>query len=269
MAAMDRQSSLRALIALGIAMMAMPATASLPTATEQEAPLPLLSRSELESVFLDSVDTAAGPLHEDRQVASEVEAQISPEAHHGVRQLEMAFLQEVPALSLLMPSGMAESATEKTVQTAGNLAVDYAEVKLVAAVAGSGVRIQRHKHVGDAFDDYVAATKLRKLDDAGQLLRTRGGEGSLGRLPTPDVPGKKFVLPDYTILNPQGKVAAFADAKSGQIAYDAQARGFVEWAKTLESKRFIYYVPRETEVPKRLLDYAEQRKVTINVIVVP
>jgi len=118
--------------------------------------------------------------------------------------------------------------------------------------------------VGREFDEYVAQTKLRGLDEAGQLGRQE-------TLPTPDVPGRKYVRPDYTIYNPRGNVAAYADAKSGaSIGLDPQARGLVQWSKTTTSKTLIYYTPEgATPISPELLRYAQQNGVRILQVAVP
>ena len=118
--------------------------------------------------------------------------------------------------------------------------------------------------VGNQFDEYVAQTKLRGLDEAGQLGRQE-------RLPTPDVPGRNYVQPDYTIYNPRGNVAAYADAKTGvSIGLDPQARGLVEWSKTTTSKTLIYYTPQgTTPVSADLLRYARRNGVRIQQVAAP
>jgi RHS repeat-associated protein len=118
--------------------------------------------------------------------------------------------------------------------------------------------------VGREFDEYVAQTKLRGLDEAGQLGRQE-------TLPTPDVPGRKYIRPDYSIYNPRGNVAAYADAKSGaSIGLDAQARGLVQWSRTTTSKTLIYYTPQgTTPISPELLRYAQQNGVRVVQVAVP
>lgn len=124
----------------------------------------------------------------------------------------------------------------------------------------------RHNNlVGNQWDDYVAATKLRRLDDAGLLSRQE-------RLLTPDIFGKSYVKPDYTIWNSRGTVSAFGEAKAvrdGVVPFDAQSRAFVEWATVTESKKLIYYVPWKTQAHTNLLNYAAPRGVNIQFVIVP
>ena len=121
-----------------------------------------------------------------------------------------------------------------------------------------------NNRVGNQFDEYVAHTKLRGLDEAGQLGRQE-------RLPTPDVSGRNYVQPDYTIYNPRNNVAAYADAKTGEsIGLDAQARGLVQWSKTTTSKTLIYYTPDgKTPISANLLRYAQQNGVRIQQVIAP
>jgi filamentous hemagglutinin len=110
----------------------------------------------------------------------------------------------------------------------------------------------------------VAQTRLRGVDDAGLLGRQE-------RLPTPDVPGRSYVQPDYTIYNSQGNVVFYADAKTGSsIGLDAQARGLVQWSKTTTSKTLIYYTPEgTTPISPELLRYAQQNGVRLMQVAVP
>jgi hypothetical protein len=122
--------------------------------------------------------------------------------------------------------------------------------------------INTNRIVGNQFDDYVAGTKLQKLDDLGQLGRQE-------RLPTPEfAPGKNYVKPDYTIYDRSGNAAAYADAKSGAISFDAQAKGLIEWSTTTKSNTLIYYTPRPTTIPRSMIQYARDRGVSITVKVV-
>jgi hypothetical protein len=134
-------------------------------------------------------------------------------------------------------------------------------VNKYSAVRASNNTVLRNQQTGNDWDEYVASTKLRKLDEAGLLGRQE-------RLPTPDIPGKEFVKPDYTIYNTKGTVAAYADAKSGAIAFDAQAKGLIKWSTVTESKTLIYYTPQPTTVPRSMIQYATNRGVTIKVITV-
>ena len=124
-----------------------------------------------------------------------------------------------------------------------------------------GPPVLKNQAVGNSWDDYVAIKKLRRLDERGLLGRQE-------RLPTPDIPGKKYVKPDYTIWRTRAGVAAYADAKSGAIVFDAQARGLIEWSTVTQSKQLIYYVPKPTSLPRKMVSYAVQRGVRIRVIVV-
>lgn len=91
------------------------------------------------------------------------------------------------------------------------------------------------------------------------------------QLPTPDIVGKKYVQPDYSITNPNGQVVAYADAKSGQkIPFDRQAEGFVEWSTTTSSRTLIYYTPDgTTPIDPGLLAYASSRGVRIIQVAAP
>lgn len=131
--------------------------------------------------------------------------------------------------------------------------------------AAKGVpQVVRNNLTGNQWDDYVAATKLKNLDEAGRLGRQE-------RLPTPDITGRNYVKPDYTIWNSRGTVSAYGDAKvlqNGVVKFDAQSRGLVEWATTSESKKLIYYVPWQTQANAKLLNYASQRGVSIQFVIV-
>lgn len=118
--------------------------------------------------------------------------------------------------------------------------------------------VQQNNLVGNSFDEYVAATKLKALDELGLLERQE-------RLPTPDIDGRNYVKPDYTIYNTKGEVVAYADAKAGlEIPFDAQARGLIEWSKTTKTKALIYYTPQgTTPISPYLLNYARQAGVVI------
>ena len=130
-------------------------------------------------------------------------------------------------------------------------------------VASKNTAIQ-NRIVGQEFDDYVAAKRLKGLDEAGQLGRQE-------RLPTPDVPGRKYVQPDYTIYNQKGNVSAYADAKTGaNIPFDAQSQGLVKWAQTTTSKTLIYYTPEgNTPINPKLLQYARRHGVRILQVAAP
>ena len=131
-------------------------------------------------------------------------------------------------------------------------------------LGGKGPTAPFNYRVGNEFDEYVAQTKLRGLEEAGQLGRQE-------QLLTPDVPGRKFVQPDYSIYNPRGNVAAYADAKTGaSIGLDAQARGLVKWSTTTTSKTLIYYTPEgTTPISADLLRYARQNGVRILQVAAP
>ncbi|WP_459574844.1 hypothetical protein [Cupriavidus sp. 8B] len=118
--------------------------------------------------------------------------------------------------------------------------------------------IRNNNSVGNSFDDYVAGTKLKGLDDRGLLGRQE-------RLPTPDIDGRNYVKPDYSIYRQDGKIAAYADAKAGaEIPFDAQARGLVQWSKTTESRTLIYYTPDgKAQINQSLLNYARTNGVVV------
>ena len=64
------------------------------------------------------------------------------------------------------------------------------------------------------------------------------------RFYTPDVPGKNYVKPDYSIYNTDGQLTAIGDAKTSlTIPYDEQAQGFIKAAQTATAKTIIYYTP--------------------------
>jgi filamentous hemagglutinin len=134
--------------------------------------------------------------------------------------------------------------------------------------AGSGGKstVKQNNDVGNSFDDYVLATKLKGLDERGLI-------GTQERLPTPELvqSGKQYVKPDYTIYNQQGQAAAYADAKTGaSIPFDMQARGLIEWSTTTRSKTLIYYTPEgTTPISASLLNYARQRGVQVKQVGVP
>jgi RHS repeat-associated protein len=120
-------------------------------------------------------------------------------------------------------------------------------------------QVQINKDIGDSFDEYVAGTKLKNLDEMGQLARQE-------KLPTPHITGKNYVKPDYTIYNKNFEVAAYADAKaisSGHIPLDSQAKGFVDWASNTVSKKLIYYVSESCGFSRELIDYATSKGVKL------
>jgi hypothetical protein len=144
----------------------------------------------------------------------------------------------------------------------------YAPTRVVAERSFSRVPAPRrsqvieNNRVGAEWDVYVQETKLRRLDEAGQLDVQE-------RLPTPDLrPVREYVQPDYTISNSRGGVAAYADAKSGIIPCDAQAQGLIRWSATTESRTLIYYVPREVQLPRALLDFARQNRVRVITVII-
>src|SRR5262245_6754158 len=107
---------------------------------------------------------------------------------------------------------------------------------------------------------YVKEQKLGSLDRAGQLETQQ-------RLPTPELL-QKYVQPDYTIYNSRLQVAAYGDAKSGAISFDAQARGLVLWSTTASSRTLVYYVPRQIALPQGLLNFAKRNQVRVITVVV-
>ncbi len=127
--------------------------------------------------------------------------------------------------------------------------------------AGTG---PQNKQTGTEFENYVEAKKLKGVDEQGQL-------GKQERLETPDVAGRKYVQPDFTIYSRDHYVAAYADAKTGNlIPFDAQAQGLVNWSTTTRSKTLIYYTPTgNTPIAPSLLRYAQQMGVKILQVMVP
>lgn len=123
--------------------------------------------------------------------------------------------------------------------------------------------VKLNNQIGNSFDEYVAATRLAGLDARGLLAKQE-------RLPTPDVDGRNYVIPDYTIYRQDGKVAAYADAKTGaEIPFDAQARGLIEWSTVSQTKTLIYYTPTgSTPISPHLLNYARQAGVAIKQVAV-
>jgi RHS repeat-associated protein len=120
-------------------------------------------------------------------------------------------------------------------------------------------QVQINMDIGNSFDEYVVETKLKHLDEMGQLARQE-------KLPTPHIPGKNYVKPDYTIYNKDFEVAAYADAKaisSGQISLDSQAIGFVDWSANTVSKKLIYYVSESCGFSRELIDYAISKGVKL------
>lgn len=82
---------------------------------------------------------------------------------------------------------------------------------------------------------------------------------------TPDVIGKNYVRPDYSIYNTNGKLAAIGDAKTSMaIPFDAQAQGFIKAAQTTTSKTIIYYTPTgNSTIAPELLRAAQNEGVRI------
>jgi hypothetical protein len=168
-----------------------------------------------------------------------------------------------------------------------HMAEDYAGGKVLHAgvsafhMAGAGFIswiVNRNRQVGNAFADYVLGTKLAKLHDMG-LVTIPGPDRGVS-FPTPDIPGKTRVIPDFVFESPRsGKMLALGDAKaysyvkSGavlpEIPFDEQAEGFIKWAATTEKRTFIYYVPWETSLDPELLKFARRHDVKLKVIVVP
>ncbi len=123
---------------------------------------------------------------------------------------------------------------------------------------GAPPQVQKNYERGMDFDEYVRATNLRAVEEFGQL-------GLKEQLPAPELSSQSKVIPDYTIYKENCTVAAYADAKSGEvIPFDEQARGFVLWAKTTASKTFVYYTPEgTTPIDPRLLNFGQQEGVRI------
>jgi filamentous hemagglutinin len=90
-------------------------------------------------------------------------------------------------------------------------------------------------------------------------------------LPTPELAGQKSVRPDFSIYRPDGRVAAYADAKTGaSIPFDEQAYGFVLWAKTTTSRTLIYYTPLgNTPISPKLIRFAQLNGVKVTQIKAP
>ncbi len=124
--------------------------------------------------------------------------------------------------------------------------------------------VTQNNLVGNSFDQYVTGTKLKGLDERGLLTRQE-------HLPTPDIAGKNYVKPDYSIRNYDGRVVVFAEAKSGaEIPFDAQARGLITWSRETPTKTLIYYTPDgTTPISPHLLNYARQQGVRIKQVGVP
>ena len=115
-----------------------------------------------------------------------------------------------------------------------------------------------NNEVGTSFEVYVEGTKLRGVAEQGLLEKKE-------KFLTPDVVGKKYVRPDFSIYDTNGNLAAIADAKtSSSIPYDAQAQGLIKAAQTTKSKTLIYYTPTGNSVidPRILLE-AQDVGVTI------
>ncbi|WP_254459650.1 VENN motif pre-toxin domain-containing protein [Xanthomonas sacchari] len=154
-------------------------------------------------------------------------------------------------------AGLGRSATALPIKT---LEPVNAVVGPADDVARATSNVVVNNAMGNSFDDYVLATKLSGLD-------ARGLVATQERLPTPELAGmgKNYVKPDYTLYTQQGKVAAYADAKTGEsIPFDLQARGLIDWSVGTESKTLIYYTPGgDTPISDLLLNYARQRGVKI------
>jgi RHS repeat-associated protein len=133
-----------------------------------------------------------------------------------------------------------------------------------APANGRAATVAENYRVGTDFDEYVANTRLRGLDERGLLVRQE-------RLPTPDIEGRNYVQPDYSLYTEHGDVAAYADAKTGEfIGFDAQARGLIEWSTTTRSKTLIYYTPKgTTPIDPNLLIFARQKGVQVRQVGVP
>ena len=119
-------------------------------------------------------------------------------------------------------------------------------------------QVVMNNEVGNSFDVYVEATKLKGVAEQ-DLLRQQ--EVFL----TPDVEGKNFVKPDYSIYNTNGYLAAIGDAKTSPIIpYDEQAQGFIKAAQTTTSKTIIYYTPTgNSEISLDLIDAARSEGIKI------
>jgi filamentous hemagglutinin len=155
---------------------------------------------------------------------------------------------------------LAESGTLNALEIAQDAAV---QKTLEGCLAGALI-LKRNKAAGDAFDAYVAETKLRGLDELGQL-------GKQERLPTPWLTKKRYVIPDFTIYRPDGLIAAYGEAKTGRmIAYDAQAQGLLEWATTTQSRTLVYYTPDgKSVIHPSLLQMARTLGVAVKQVAVP
>lgn len=89
-------------------------------------------------------------------------------------------------------------------------------------------------------------------------------ERSLEEFPV-DKLSQDYVKPDFSIYNKNGDLAAIADAKSGAIVFDDQAKGLIQVAaKYTTSKTIIYYTPLgNTPIPRNIIDYAKLHKVKV------
>ncbi|HYH05030.1 MAG TPA: toxin TcdB middle/N-terminal domain-containing protein [Bacillota bacterium] len=119
-------------------------------------------------------------------------------------------------------------------------------------------QVATNNKVGNSFDTYVQGTRLKGVADRG-LLATQE------RFYTPDVPGRKFVKPDYSIYDKNGNLAAIGDAKASPfILYDEQARGLLKAAATTKSKTLIYFTPTgKSFIAQELLNKARQEHIRI------
>ncbi len=136
----------------------------------------------------------------------------------------------------------------------------YLEQRCISKVATTS-QVVKNNQVGNSFDTYVEGTILKGVDKQG-LLETQREFSVL------NIEGRASVRPDYTIYNKYDAVAAIADAKSGTIAFDAQAKGFIQIAQQTASKTLIYYVPKSVTLPREMLSAARISGVRIITVVV-
>jgi hypothetical protein len=123
--------------------------------------------------------------------------------------------------------------------------------------SGNAATGPTNKLVGTEFENFVEVKQLGSMNAKG-LVQTQERFAVDGL-------GQNSVVPDYSLNDINGNLAAIADAKSGAIAYDDQAMGFIQVAaRETTSKTLIYYTPLgDTPIPDALYAYAKEFDVKI------
>ena len=174
---------------------------------------------------------------------------------------------------------LARGEEQKAYQAFGNAGYRYGKAILKAVdlgqfVAGTATlvkqagnliqaaRLKYNMEMGLKFQEYVLKNRLKGVPvEVEERIATKTGvirkpDFGIGKL------AKGEVVP--------GARVAVGDAKLGEIAFDEQAKAFVEEAKYTEKRLLIYFTPGgNTPLPARLVQHAEEAMVKIRQVAVP